>query len=94
MWSTSVLIKDVPHHESPRRLGDVSQSEAIVFATLLAILGTALLATTVNVLTAVLTVALGRYAFIYTMFLKRATPQNIVIGGLAGAAPPCLAGPQ
>ena len=75
----------------PVAQGRVSQSEAIVFATLLAILGTALLATTVNVLTAVLTVAsLVGYAFIYTMFLKRATPQNIVIGGLAGAAPPLL----
>lgn len=75
----------------PVAQGRVRQSEAIVFATLLAILGTALLATTVNVLTAVLTVAsLVGYAFIYTMFLKRATPQNIVIGGLAGAAPPLL----
>ena len=75
----------------PVAQGRVSQSEAIVFATLLAILGTALLATAVNVLTAVLTVAsLVGYAFIYTMFLKRATPQNIVIGGLAGAAPPLL----
>ena len=75
----------------PVAQGRVSQSEAIVFATLLAILGTALLATTVNLLTAVLTVAsLVGYAFIYTMFLKRATPQNIVIGGLAGAAPPLL----
>ncbi len=75
----------------PVAQGRVSQSEAIAFATLLAILGTALLATTVNVLTAVLTVAsLVGYAFIYTMFLKRATPQNIVIGGLAGAAPPLL----
>jgi len=75
----------------PVAQGRVSQSEAIVFATLLAILGTAVLATTVNVLTAVLTVAsLVGYAFIYTMFLKRATPQNIVIGGLAGAAPPLL----
>jgi protoheme IX farnesyltransferase len=75
----------------PVAQGRVSQSEAIVFATLLAIFGTALLATTVNVLTAVLTVAsLVGYAFIYTMFLKRATPQNIVIGGLAGAAPPLL----
>ena len=75
----------------PVAQGRVSQSEAIVFAALLAILGTALLATTVNVLTAVLTVAsLVGYAFIYTMFLKRATPQNIVIGGLAGAAPPLL----
>ncbi len=75
----------------PVAQGRVSQSEAIAFATLLAILGTALLAVTVNVLTAVLTVAsLVGYAFIYTMFLKRATPQNIVIGGLAGAAPPLL----
>ena len=75
----------------PVAQGRVSQSEAIGFAALLAILGTALLAVTVNVLTAVLTVAsLVGYAFIYTMFLKRATPQNIVIGGLAGAAPPLL----
>ena len=75
----------------PVAQGRVSQSEAIVFATVLAILGAALLAVTVNVLTAVLTVAsLVGYAFIYTMFLKRATPQNIVIGGLAGAAPPLL----
>ena len=75
----------------PVAQGRVSQSEAILFATLLAILGTALLAVTVNLLTAVLTVAsLVGYAFIYTMFLKRATPQNIVIGGLAGAAPPLL----
>ena len=75
----------------PVAQGRVSQSEAIVFAALLAILGTALLAVTINVLTAVLTVAsLVGYAFIYTMFLKRATPQNIVIGGLAGAAPPLL----
>ena len=62
-----------------------------MFATVRGILGTALLAVKVNVLTAVLTVAsLVGYAFIYTMFLKRATPQNIVIGGLAGAAPPLL----
>ena len=75
----------------PVAQGRISQSEAILFATLLAILGTALLAGTVNVLTAVLTVAsLVGSAFIYTMFLKRATPQNIVIGGLAGAAPPLL----
>ena len=75
----------------PVAQGRVSQWEAIGFAALLAILGTALLAVTVNVLTAVLTEAsLVGYAFIYTMFLKRATPQNIVIGGLAGAAPPLL----
>ena len=75
----------------PVAQGRVSQTEALVFAALLAISGTALLAVTINVLTAVLTVAsLVGYAFVYTMFLKRATPQNIVIGGLAGAAPPLL----
>jgi protoheme IX farnesyltransferase len=75
----------------PVAQGRVSQSEAIAFAAVLALLGAALLAITINVLTAVLTVAsLVGYAFIYTMFLKRATPQNIVIGGLAGAAPPLL----
>ena len=75
----------------PVAQGRVSQTEALVFAALLAISGTVLLAVTVNVLTALLTVAsLVGYAFVYTMFLKRATPQNIVIGGLAGAAPPLL----
>ena len=75
----------------PVAQGRVSQTEAIAFAAVLAFLGAALLAITINVLTAVLTVAsLVGYAFIYTMFLKRATPQNIVIGGLAGAAPPML----
>ena len=75
----------------PVAQGRVSQTEAIAFAAVLACMGAALLAITINVLTAVLTVAsLVGYAFIYTMFLKRATPQNIVIGGLAGAAPPLL----
>ena len=75
----------------PVAQGRVSQIEAVVFAALLAISGTVLLAVTINVLTAVLTVAsLVGYAFVYTMFLKRATQQNIVIGGLAGAAPPLL----
>jgi len=55
------------------------------------IAGTTILVLKVNTLTALLTVSsLIGYAFIYTVFLKRATPQNIVIGGLAGAAPPLL----
>jgi len=75
----------------PVATGRVGQTEALIFATLLALLGACVLALTINILTAVLTVAsLVGYAFIYTMFLKRATPQNIVIGGLAGAAPPLL----
>ena len=75
----------------PVAQGRVTQTEAVIFAFVLAVGGALLLALTINVLTAVLTVAsLVGYAFIYTMFLKRATPQNIVIGGLAGAAPPLL----
>jgi len=75
----------------PVATGRITQRDAILFAAALALLGVWVLVVWVNVLTAVLTVAsLMGYAFIYTMFLKRATPQNIVIGGLAGAAPPLL----
>lgn len=75
----------------PVATGKVSQRAAASFAAILAFLGIGVLVIWVNSLTAVLTVAsLIGYAFVYTMFLKRATPQNIVIGGLAGAAPPLL----
>ena len=75
----------------PVATGRITQRDAILFAAALALLGVWVLVVWVNVLTAVLTVAsLIGYAFIYTMFLKRATPQNIVIGGLASAAPPLL----
>jgi 4-hydroxybenzoate polyprenyltransferase len=68
----------------PVATGRITQRDAILFAAALALLGVWVLVVWVNVLTAVLTVAsLIGYAFIYTMFLKRATPQNIVIGGLA-----------
>ena len=63
----------------------------MLFALALALLGMALLLVFTNALTAWLTLAsLLGYAVLYTGFLKRATPQNIVIGGLAGAAPPLL----
>lgn len=66
-------------------------SVALAWATLLSFAGIALLAWQVNLLVAMLTSAsLIGYALIYTAFLKRATPQNIVIGGVAGAAPPLL----
>lgn len=75
----------------PVATGKVSQRAAALFAAILAFVGIGVLVIWVNTLTAVLTVAsLIGYAFVYTMFLKRATPQNIVIGGLAGAAPPLL----
>ncbi|WP_346798142.1 heme o synthase [Halomonas sp. Bachu 37] len=64
---------------------------ALAWASLLSLAGVSLLAWQVNALTAILTFAsLVGYALIYTAFLKRTTPQNIVIGGVAGAAPPLL----
>ncbi|BAN45790.1 heme o synthase [Metapseudomonas resinovorans] len=71
--------------------GRVSPVAALAFAFVLAVAGQALLLAFTNELTAWLTLAsLMGYAVLYTGFLKRATPQNIVIGGLAGAAPPLL----
>lgn len=71
--------------------GTVSPFQAIIFATLLAVAGLSLLWFQVNPVTAWLTLfSLIGYAVIYTLFLKRATPQNITIGGLAGAMPPLL----
>ncbi len=64
---------------------------ALGWATLLSVAGIGLLAWQVNALTAWLTLgSLIGYALVYTAFLKHATPQNIVIGGVAGAAPPLL----
>ncbi len=71
--------------------GKISTPTAVIFASALGIIGIATLALGVNMLTAVLTLfALIGYAVFYTLYLKRATPQNIVIGGAAGAAPPLL----
>ena len=71
--------------------GRVQPQQALLFALILGILGTATLLTFTNLTTTWLTLAcLIGYALVYTLFLKRATPQNIVIGGIAGAAPPLL----
>lgn len=71
--------------------GTVSPKKAGLFAFVLSALGMSILLFYVNVLTAILTfITLIGYAFVYTVFLKRATSQNIVIGGLAGATPPLL----
>lgn len=75
----------------PVAKGRISPGNALLFAAMLAAFGMAVLLMFINVTTAWLTFAsLVGYAFVYTLFLKRATPQNIVIGGLAGAAPPLL----
>lgn len=77
--------------QRPIPQGELSATHASVFAFVIGVAGALILYFLVNTLTMVLTLAsLIGYAFIYTVYLKRATPQNIVIGGLAGAAPPLL----
>jgi heme o synthase len=75
----------------PLPRGQLGVNQVLVFAAALGVLSMALLIVWVNTLTAVLTfLSLIGYAIVYTVWLKRATPQNIVIGGAAGAAPPVL----
>jgi len=75
----------------PLPRGEMSSCSALVFALGLAVISMVILLAFVNTLTALLTLtSLVGYAVIYTMFLKRSTPQNIVLGGAAGAAPPLL----
>ena len=75
----------------PLPAGRVDTLSALVFAILLGTLSMVILITQVNALTAVLTfLSMIGYAVVYTLYLKRATPQNIVIGGAAGATPPVL----
>jgi heme o synthase len=78
--------------DRPVAAGRVSPTAAIVFGCILGALSFLLLATQVNVLAAALSLSgLLGYVFVYTLWLKRTTPQNIVIGGAAGAVPPLVA---
>jgi heme o synthase len=75
----------------PLPAGSLTEGNALLFAAVLGVTSMALLAFLVNLLTAALTfLSLIGYAVVYTVWLKRATSQNIVIGGAAGAAPPVL----
>ncbi|WP_109992331.1 heme o synthase [Salinisphaera sp. LB1] len=75
----------------PLVTGHLDTRQSAIFAFAIGMAGMVILLTLVNALTAWLTLfALVGYAGIYTLYLKRATPQNIVIGGAAGAAPPIL----
>jgi len=75
----------------PLPTGQLNERQALIFAAVLGVTAMAILSFLVNLLTAVLTfLSLIGYAVIYTVWLKRATSQNIVIGGAAGAAPPVL----
>jgi protoheme IX farnesyltransferase len=76
----------------PVAAGRISPHAAIAFGTLLGCASFTLLALTVNPLAAALSISgLFGYVFVYTLWLKRSTPQNIVIGGAAGAVPPLVA---
>ncbi len=78
--------------DRPVASGRVSPAAAIAFGSLLGLSSFALLALTVNPLAAALSLSgLFGYVFVYTLWLKRSTPQNIVIGGAAGAVPPLVA---
>ncbi|MBS1891347.1 MAG: protoheme IX farnesyltransferase [Actinobacteria bacterium] len=78
--------------DRPVAAGRVSPTAAILFGCALGALSFLLLATQVNVLAASLSLSgLLGYVFVYTLWLKRRTPQNIVIGGAAGAVPPLVA---
>ncbi len=75
----------------PLPAGHLEPRRVLWFAAIIGVAGAVILAVWVNLLTAVLTVlSLVGYAFVYTRYLKYATPQNIVIGGAAGATPPLL----
>lgn len=77
--------------DRPLPSGQLGTRQVLTFATILCVLSMSILVIWVNLLTAVLTfLSLIGYAIVYTLWLKRATPQNIVIGGAAGAAPPVL----
>ena len=75
----------------PLPTGSLTTREALIFALMLGVASMVILTLWVNTLTAVLTfISLIGYSIVYTVYLKHATPQNIVIGGAAGAAPPVL----
>jgi len=77
--------------DRPLPTGQLEIKQVLIFALTLCVLSMSILMVWVNTLTAVLTfLSLIGYAIVYTVWLKRATPQNIVIGGAAGAAPPVL----
>lgn len=83
--------KMVRTRNRPLATGSLPLHRCVMFAAAMGVSGFALLLFEVNFLTAALTfLSLVGYAFIYTLYLKRATPQNIVIGGAAGATPPLL----
>lgn len=88
-WRIDAKMKRTKHR--PLATGQLTELNVLTFALSLGLSAMAILVLWVNFLTAILTfLSLIGYAIVYTAWLKRATPQNIVIGGAAGAAPPVL----
>ncbi|MFK8082062.1 MAG: heme o synthase [Granulosicoccus sp.] len=86
---SDAIMKRTENRPIPQ--GALTTRQCLVFAVVIGVVAMVMLVTLVNVLTAVLTFfSLIGYAIVYTVYLKRATPQNIVIGGAAGAMPPVL----
>ena len=86
---SDAIMKRTENRPLPQ--GALNTRQCLVFAIGIGVIAMVMLITLVNVLTAVLTFfSLIGYAIVYTVYLKRATPQNIVIGGAAGAMPPVL----
>ncbi|CAN5807252.1 heme o synthase [soil metagenome] len=84
------LMRRTRHRPLPRHA--ITPGRALAFGVILSLVSFAWLAITVNLLSALLaTSAIGFYVFVYTMWLKRTTPQNIVIGGAAGCVPVLVA---
>jgi protoheme IX farnesyltransferase len=90
-WDRDIDARMARTATRPVASGRVSPRASLTYGLVLELLSFALLATTVNLLSAFLALAgfLG-YVFVYTIWLKRSTPQNIVIGGAAGAVPPLV----
>jgi protoheme IX farnesyltransferase len=90
-WTGCLIGGLARTRDRPLPQGQLNENQVLIFALVLGAISMAVLILWVNVLTAVLTfLSLIGYAILYTVWLKRATPQNIVIGGAAGAAPPLL----
>ena len=86
---SDAIMKRTENRPIPQ--GALTTKQCLTFAITIGVIAMVMLVTLVNVLTAVLTfISLIGYAIVYTVYLKRATPQNIVIGGAAGAMPPVL----
>ncbi len=87
----AIDIKMARTKSRPLPTGRLNKKNALIFALILSASSMVILVVWVNTLTAIFTLmSLVGYAIVYTLYLKRATPQNIVIGGAAGAAPPVL----